>query len=69
MKTSIPKLHSIKYKNGTRALNVVKHPDASSHVRELIYHVDNCINEHGHNMSLAEVVGCLEFVKRDLYLE
>lgn len=66
-RTSIPKLHSIKYKHeGLNARNVEIHPDKYDYVRVLQDKIQDAIDSYGYNLSSAEVVGTLEYVKRDL---
>ncbi len=63
-KVSIPKLHSIKYKNGIMAGGVESHPDKFRYIAELHDRISDVIQDYG-NMSTAEVVGVLERVKKE----
>lgn len=65
IKTSIPKLHSYKSKAGITSKNVYIHPNKSEHIGVLHDTILWDINEIGHNMSSAEVVGVLEYVKEN----
>ena len=69
MKTSIPKLYSIKYKqDGLRASNVKIHPDKHEDLAVLKRELTHVIDSLGRNMSYSEIVGVLEFVKLDQLL-
>lgn len=64
MKTSIPKLHSITYKEGIMAENVDMHPVDFKYTNELFDRLSEVIGDYG-NLTCYEVVGVLEYVKKD----
>lgn len=66
VKTSIPKLHHIKWKDsGFRAANIKNHPDKNNHLADLKRDLDAVLDVRGKNMSLCEIVGVLEFIKME----
>ncbi len=66
-KVSIPKLHSITYKEtGLLAENIETHPDKHYYIGRLLCAIEHAIDGNAKNMSKSELVGALEFIKNDV---
>ena len=66
MKTSIPKLHSYKLKSGIQSEGIETHPTRHNHLNEFMDALHYTTDVSGRNLSMAEIIGCIEFLKRDL---
>ena len=67
IRTSIPKISSFRLKNGIQAKNIEIHPNKYDSAGNLHNHIMMVIDGYGANLSKAEIIGVLEFVKLDIF--
>jgi len=68
MKTSVPKLHSIKNKNGTKHKNIHElgvNPYVKSRCDRLCVAIQDAIDENAIGMTYAEIMGVLYYIIED----